>query len=80
MNQDKVQFFHQDLNKHHETKITKMYGKLSFSKKQKYDPALQRPLHQNKYFTYCYTILLLSNFQINLQSRTKYLEQIRKIK
>ena len=33
MNQDKVQFFHQDLNKHHETKITKASGKLSFSKK-----------------------------------------------
>ena len=39
---------------------SKVSSTLSLAKK-KCDPALQRTLHQNRYFTCCYTFLFLSN-------------------
>lgn len=46
MDQDRCQFFHQDLSKHHKTKINEGHGKLSVA--QKFDPAPKRKLHCSK--------------------------------
>ena len=46
LDQDRCEFFHQDLSKHNQTKINEGIGKLSVAQKSK--PAPQRTLHCTK--------------------------------